>query len=163
MSLQTILTIEDDAAIRRGVVDALTFAGYKVIESGDGDEGCQMALAREYDLLLLDLVLPGKQGLEILKQLRAVKPTLPVIVLTARGDEHDRVAGLRLGAVALLLRGVLALSERRAAFVSAVTHELRTPLTTRFACTQKCWPKTWCPMPSGDVNIWTPCSASRNG
>jgi len=98
MPLQTILTIEDDAAIRRGVVDALAFAGYTVIESGDGDEGCQMALAREYDLLLLDLVLPGKQGLEILQQLRAVKPTLPVIVLTARGDEHDRVAGLRLGA-----------------------------------------------------------------
>jgi len=98
MPSQTILTIEDDPAIRRGVVDALTFAGYSVIESGDGDQGCQMALAREYDLLLLDLVLPGKLGLEILQELRNVRPTLPVIILTARGEESDRVAGLRLGA-----------------------------------------------------------------
>jgi len=98
MPLQTILTIEDDAAIRRGVVDALTFAGYGVLESGNGDEGCQMALAREYDLLLLDLVLPGKLGLDILRELRNVRPTLPVIILTACGEENDRVAGLRLGA-----------------------------------------------------------------
>jgi DNA-binding response OmpR family regulator len=98
MPQQTILTIEDDAAIRRGVVDALTFAGYEVIEAGDGDTGCQMALAREYDLLLLDLVLPGKLGLEILKQLRNARPTVPVIILSARGEEHDRVSGLRLGA-----------------------------------------------------------------
>ena len=98
MPTQTILTIEDDAAIRRGVVDALTFAGYQVIEAGDGDAGCQMALSREYDLLLLDLVLPGKLGLEILKQVRNVRPTVPVIILSARGEENDRVTGLRLGA-----------------------------------------------------------------
>lgn len=98
MPQYTILTIEDDAAIRRGVVDALTFAGYEVIEAGDGDTGCQMALAREFDLLLLDLVLPGKLGLEILKKLRNAKPTVPVIILSARGDENDRVSGLRLGA-----------------------------------------------------------------
>ncbi len=98
MPTQTILTIEDDAAIRRGVVDALTFAGYQVIEAGDGDAGCQMALSREYDLLLLDLVLPGKLGLEILKQMRNARPTVPVIILSARGEENDRVTGLRLGA-----------------------------------------------------------------
>ena len=98
MPTQTILTIEDDAAIRRGVVDALTFAGYQVIEAGDGDSGCQMALSREYDLLLLDLVLPGKLGLEILEQLRNIRPTVPVIILSARGEENDRVTGLRLGA-----------------------------------------------------------------
>ncbi len=98
MPTQIILTIEDDAAIRRGVVDALTFAGYQVIEAGDGDAGCQMALSREYDLLLLDLVLPGKLGLEILKQVRNVRPTVPVIILSARGEENDRVTGLRLGA-----------------------------------------------------------------
>ncbi len=98
MPTQTILTIEDDAAIRRGVVDALTFAGYQVIEAGDGDSGCQMALSREYDLLLLDLVLPGKLGLEILKQMRNARPTVPVIILSARGEENDRVTGLRLGA-----------------------------------------------------------------
>jgi DNA-binding response OmpR family regulator len=98
MPSQTILSIEDDPAIRRGVVDALTFAGYQVIEAGDGDLGCQMALGREYDLLLLDLVLPRKMGLEILAQVRNAKPTVPVIILSARGEEDDRVSGLKLGA-----------------------------------------------------------------
>jgi DNA-binding response OmpR family regulator len=98
MPQQTILTVEDDAPIRRGVVDALAYAGYAVIESGRGDEGCQMALRRELDLLLLDMVLPGKTGLEILREVRNVRPTLPVIILSARGEENDRVAGLRLGA-----------------------------------------------------------------
>ena len=98
MPKQTVLTIEDDAAIRRGVVDALSFAGYEVIEAADGESGCQMALGREYDLLLLDLVLPGMLGLEILRQVRNVRPTMPVIILSARGEENDRVQGLQLGA-----------------------------------------------------------------
>ena len=98
MPKQTILTIEDDAAIRRGVVDALTFAGYDVLEAGDGESGSQLAISREYDLLLLDLVLPGKLGLDILRELRNAKPTVPVIILSARGEESDRVSGLKLGA-----------------------------------------------------------------
>ena len=95
---RTILTIEDDPAIRQGIVDALTFAGYDVLESGHGDTGMEMALRRQYDLLLLDLVLPGTGGMEILGKLRQTRPTQPVIVLTARGEEQDRVAGLRTGA-----------------------------------------------------------------
>jgi len=90
--------IEDDAAIRQGIVGALEFKGYQTLEAGDGDSGLQTALTAGYDLLLLDLVLPGRDGLEILKELRAAKPTLPVIILTARGDESDRVKGLDLGA-----------------------------------------------------------------
>src|SRR5580700_7930476 len=93
-----ILTIEDDAAIRRGIVDALRFAGYEVLEAATGEAGLSMAVTRELDLVLLDLVLPGRGGLEVLKQVRQSRPTLPVIVLTARGDEDDRVAGLRQGA-----------------------------------------------------------------
>lgn len=95
---QTILTVEDDAAIRRGVVDALTFAGFKVLEAADGHQGLEMALRRSYDLMLLDLVLPGPGGLDILSQVREVRPTQPVIILTARGEENDRVEGLRRGA-----------------------------------------------------------------
>jgi DNA-binding response OmpR family regulator len=98
MPNQIVLTIEDDAPIRRGVVDALTYAGYAVIEAGDGSEGRQMALRRDYDLLLLDMVLPGVLGLDILREVRNVRPTLPVIILSARGEENDRVNGLRLGA-----------------------------------------------------------------
>jgi DNA-binding response OmpR family regulator len=98
MQTQSILTVEDDPAIRRGIVDALRFAGYGVFEAARGDVGKEMALARSYDLLLLDLVLPGGDGLEILRAVREVRPAQPIIVLTARGEEHDRVAGLRLGA-----------------------------------------------------------------
>ncbi len=96
--MRTVLTIEDDAAIRRGIVDSLRFAGYRVLESGDGQEGCKMAVRQQYELLLLDLVLPRVSGLEILGQVRAARPTQPVIILTARGEEQDRVQGLRLGA-----------------------------------------------------------------
>jgi DNA-binding response OmpR family regulator len=98
MQSQTVLTIEDDAAIRRGIVDALRFAGYSPFEAARGDVGQQMALERSYDLLLLDLVLPAVEGLEILRSVREVRPTQPIIILTARGEEQDRVAGLRLGA-----------------------------------------------------------------
>jgi DNA-binding response OmpR family regulator len=93
-----ILTIEDDAAIRRGIVDALTFAGYEVIQAANGDDGCKTAISRDYDLLLLDMVLPGMSGLEILRAVRNARPTLPVIILSARGEERDRVTGLKLGA-----------------------------------------------------------------
>jgi DNA-binding response OmpR family regulator len=93
-----VLTIEDDAAIRRGIVDALRFAGYVPLEAACGDEGRKMALERSYDLLLLDLVLPGTSGLEILQAVRQARPTQSVIILTAKGDEADRVEGLRRGA-----------------------------------------------------------------
>ncbi|MBA4387895.1 MAG: DNA-binding response regulator [Verrucomicrobia bacterium] len=93
-----ILVVEDDAAIRRGVVDALGFAGYEVMEASDGDTGLRTAVRAGYDLLLLDLVMPGPDGLQILAEVRNVKPTVPVIILTARGEENDRVKGLKLGA-----------------------------------------------------------------
>lgn len=98
MSNRTVLTVEDDPAIRRGVVDALRFVGFNVLQAGHGDLGLEMAVRQSYDLLLLDLVLPGKSGLDILRAVRAVRPTQPVIVLTARGEEADRVEGLRAGA-----------------------------------------------------------------
>jgi DNA-binding response OmpR family regulator len=93
-----VLVVEDDAAIRRCLVDALRFDGYEVTEAADGTEGLARALGPDYDLLLLDLVLPGRDGLEILREVRLAFPTLPVIVLTARGEEDDRVSGLSLGA-----------------------------------------------------------------
>jgi len=98
MARPTVLTVEDDAAIRRGIVDALKFAGYEVIEAARGDTGRDLATRRDYDLLLLDLVLPGGSGLDILRAVRAGRPTQPVIILSARGEESDRVEGLKLGA-----------------------------------------------------------------
>jgi DNA-binding response OmpR family regulator len=98
MPAKTILTIEDDASIRRGIVDALRYVGYTVLEASNGDLGYEMAVRQQYDLLLLDLVLPGADGLEILRAVRETRPTQPVIILTARGTERDRVEGLRGGA-----------------------------------------------------------------
>jgi len=98
VSKRQVLVIEDDAAIRRGIVDALEFEGYAPLEAADGAKGLQMAVSVECDLILLDLVLPKKDGLAILREVRATRPTLPVIILTARGEEADRVEGLRLGA-----------------------------------------------------------------
>ncbi|HEY3243249.1 MAG TPA: response regulator transcription factor [Phycisphaerae bacterium] len=93
-----MLVIEDDAAIRQGIVDALRFEGYEPCEAADGQRGREMAIEIACDLVLLDLVLPGGDGLSILREVREVRPTLPVIILTARGDESDRVTGLKLGA-----------------------------------------------------------------
>jgi len=98
MSRQRILTIEDDAAIRRGIVDALQFAGYDTLEAADGNDGMEKATRSQFDLLLLDLVLPGRDGFEILAEVRRLRPTLPIIILSARGDETDRVRGLHDGA-----------------------------------------------------------------
>lgn len=98
MPRPAVLTIEDDSAIRRGICDALRFAGYEVLEAADGIAGLKAAATASYDLMLLDLVLPGRNGLEILGEVRRVRPTQPVIILTALGQEDDRVAGLRLGA-----------------------------------------------------------------
>jgi len=98
MALGRILVVEDDAAIRRGVVDALGFGGYRVEEAQDGELGLESAVSGEFDLVLLDLLLPKRDGIDVLCELRRVRPSAPVIILTARGEEQDRIRGLRLGA-----------------------------------------------------------------
>jgi DNA-binding response OmpR family regulator len=98
MDPQSILVVEDDSAIRQGIVDALKFAGYEVLQAANGNDGMAQGLRATIDLLMLDLILPSPSGFEILTAVRAARPTLPVIILTARGEESDRVQGLRLGA-----------------------------------------------------------------
>ena len=98
MTARRVLVVEDDSAIRRGILDALQFSGYETLEAGHGNDGMTQALRATFDLLLLDLILPGPSGFDILKATRTARPTLPVIILTARGEEADRVQGLRLGA-----------------------------------------------------------------
>jgi DNA-binding response OmpR family regulator len=98
MGKQIILVIEDDEAIRRGIVDALSFDGYKTLEAAEGKTGMASALKSACDLILLDLVLPKVGGLAILEEVRKSRPSLPVIILTARGEESDRIKGLKLGA-----------------------------------------------------------------
>jgi DNA-binding response OmpR family regulator len=93
-----IVVVEDEPAIRRGVSDALRLSGYDVTEAADGVLGLREAGAAGVDLVLLDIMLPKKDGLEVLSELRRSNPTRPVILLTARGSEDDRVRGLKMGA-----------------------------------------------------------------
>jgi DNA-binding response OmpR family regulator len=93
-----IVVIEDEPAIRRGVVDALRESRYAVTEAADGEAGLAEAARAGVDLVLLDLLLPKRDGWHVLAELRKIRPTLPVIVLTARGTEDDRVRGLKMGA-----------------------------------------------------------------
>jgi DNA-binding response OmpR family regulator len=93
-----IVVVEDEPAIRRGVADALRLTGYEVAEAGDGSVGLQEAQSGGVDLVLLDLMLPKIDGFQVLAELRRVCPTRPVIILTAKGGEEDRVRGLKMGA-----------------------------------------------------------------
>ena len=95
---KTVLVVEDDPAIRRGLVDALQFDGYQVIACEDGNVGMQTALSAELDLAVLDVMMPGHDGFEILAEVRKSRPHLPVILVTARGAEQDRIHGLEIGA-----------------------------------------------------------------
>lgn len=95
---RTVVVVEDEQAIRRGIVDALTMAGYKAVEAADGVAGLEESKRAGVDLVLLDLLLPKKDGFEVLSELRITHAALPVIILTARGSEDDRVRGLRTGA-----------------------------------------------------------------
>lgn len=94
----TILVIEDDPAVRRGIVDVLEYAGYRTLEAPDGHTGMDLALKANFRLLLLDLVMPGPSGFDILEALKKKRPGQAVIILSARGEENDRVRGLVGGA-----------------------------------------------------------------
>jgi DNA-binding response OmpR family regulator len=98
MHASRIVVVEDEHPIRRGIADALRASGYEVAEAGDGDRGLTEAARPGVDLVLLDLLLPRRDGLEVLRELRRLRTTLPVIILTARGTEDDRVRGLKMGA-----------------------------------------------------------------
>ncbi len=98
MVKRRILVIEDDPAVREGIVDMLTFDGFQTFEAGTYAEAVRMGVQVECELILLDLVLPGGDGLDVLAEIRLSRPTIPVIILTARGQEEDRIKGLRLGA-----------------------------------------------------------------
>ena len=98
MALANILIVEDNEAIRLGIADALEYAGYGVCESADGEDGLERACSGAIDLVLLDILMPKMDGFTMLSELRKAKPALPVIMLTARGEQEDKVKGLRLGA-----------------------------------------------------------------
>ncbi len=92
-----ILVVEDEPTVRNVVARYLQREGYAVSTAGDGEEGLRLALKHRPDLLVLDLMLPGLDGLEVCRRLRATLQT-PVVMLSAKGEDHDVVLGLGLGA-----------------------------------------------------------------
>ena len=93
-----IAVIEDEPVIRQAIVEMLSVSGYEVVEAEDGEKGIKVALGPDIDLVLLDLMLPRREGFSVLAELRQVKPALPVVILTAKGSEEDVVRGLKEGA-----------------------------------------------------------------
>jgi DNA-binding response OmpR family regulator len=93
-----ILVVEDEPNMVVGLRDNFEFEGYEVITARDGVEGLQLALEESPDLVVLDVMMPRMSGLEVCKQLRAQRASIPIIMLTARGQEVDKVVGLELGA-----------------------------------------------------------------
>jgi DNA-binding response OmpR family regulator len=96
--MNTILVVEDEGLIRDGLRDNLTFEGYSVLTAADGETGLRLVDERQPDLIILDLMLPRLSGYQFCRQLRAAGIGTPILILTARGEETDRVLGLDLGA-----------------------------------------------------------------
>lgn len=96
--MKKILVIEDDVSILRGLKDNLEYEGYFVLTETDGKRRLELARTKNADLLLLDIMLPGINGFEICRKLKKEKPELPIIMITARGSEMDKVSGLDTGA-----------------------------------------------------------------
>ncbi|HEU4887087.1 MAG TPA: response regulator transcription factor [Thermoanaerobaculia bacterium] len=128
-----ILVIEDDPAILRGLADNLACESHDVLTAGDGEHGYSLARSAKPELIVLDLMLPHMSGYELCRKLRAENVATPIVMLTARGDEADRVVGLDLGAddyitkpfsVRELLARIRAVL-RRAHSQSALPSELR--------------------------------------
>ena len=96
--MNKILIIEDDPAISSGLKESLALEGYKVLTEGDGERGFNSVLTWSPDLIILDLMLPTLSGLDVCKNLRTKNVNIPIIMLTSKTDEVDKILGLELGA-----------------------------------------------------------------
>jgi len=96
--METVLIVEDDPTMLRALMDNFEFAGYKVLTAKDGEEGLDAALNGNVDLIILDIMLPKINGYELCRLVRQEKLEMPIIMLTAKGEESDIVLGLNLGA-----------------------------------------------------------------
>jgi len=93
-----ILVVEDEASLREGIVDLLIGDGHVVSAVGDGVAGVEAGLREAFDVVVLDLMLPRLDGMEVCRRLRSARPGMPILMLTARGSEDDKVRGLMEGA-----------------------------------------------------------------
>jgi len=107
-AMKTILVIEDSETERRVLESTLQGAGWAVLKAEDGEAGLQMAFASRPDLILLDVVLPGKNGFQICRQLKRTEETssIPVVLVTSKNQEADRYWGMKQGANAYLTKPI---------------------------------------------------------
>jgi DNA-binding response OmpR family regulator len=96
--MKRILVVEDDPVMQMSLRDGFSFNGFDVIAAGDGAEALRLAQERNVDVVVLDVMLPKMSGIDVCKRLRNAESDVPIIMLTARGQEEDKVAGLRCGA-----------------------------------------------------------------
>jgi DNA-binding response OmpR family regulator len=96
--MKRVLVVEDDPVMQMSLRDGFSFNGFDVVVAGDGAEGLRLAQERNVDVLVLDVMLPKMSGIDVCKRLRNAESDVPIIMLTARGQEEDKVAGLRCGA-----------------------------------------------------------------
>jgi two-component system alkaline phosphatase synthesis response regulator PhoP len=144
-----ILIVEDEPAMVAGLRDNFEYEGYDVISAGDGVQGLERALGEHPDLVVLDVMMPRMSGLDVCKQLKAKRPSLPVIMLTARGQEIDKVVGLELGADDYVTKpfSIRELMARVKAVLRRVSPPATTPEVYRF----------------GDVEVNTRSNEVRRG
>ena len=93
-----ILLVEDEPQMQRGLRDNLEFEGHEVTAAGDGSSGCQILLRESFDLVILDVMLPQMSGFDVVRKAREKGVRTPILMLTAKGEEIDKVLGLELGA-----------------------------------------------------------------
>jgi DNA-binding response OmpR family regulator len=132
--MSCILVIEDERLILDGLRDNLNFEGYRVVTAGDGETGLRTVRDQRPDLIILDLMLPHLSGYEVCRRLRADRNYTPILILTARGEEMDRVLGLDLGADDYMAKpfSVRELMARVRALLRRSNVELPAPSEVRF-------------------------------
>src|SRR5438093_12214524 len=129
-----ILIVEDEPAMVAGLRDNFEYEGYEVISAVDGVEGLDRALSEKPDLVVLDVMMPRMSGLDVCKQLKLKQPSVPIIMLTARGQEIDKVVGLELGADDYVTKpfSIRELMARVKAVLRRVSPQARAPEGYRF-------------------------------
>jgi len=125
--MKKILIVEDDKALVRGLADNLKRENFDVVSVGDGSEGYELMKKEKFDLMILDIILPGMNGLDLCRKLREERSQVPILMLTSKKEEVDKVLGLELGAddyltkpfgMRELIARVKALLRRQSALVS---------------------------------------------
>lgn len=127
-----ILIAEDDLHIREGLIDILEGEGYKVLAAADGEAALSLSETDSFDLALLDIMMPGRNGYDVCRELRRQHPQLAIIMLTAKGEEIDKVLGLELGADDYITKP-FGVHELRARIAAVLRRSQRTPPETEAA------------------------------